>query len=219
MPWFKVDDELHDHRKARIAGTHAMGLWVLAGSWCGANPNDGFIPETVVIRWEPRKYRTLAQSLVDAGLWHPDTLDGEKGWRFHDWGDFQPTKAEIDAEKAAARARMKENRAKKKGVTTGDGSADVRPNTARTSAEGSPAVPGSRPVPTRTEPGGGARATTRPPATCHRHPLGTDEPCKPCGDARRTHDAWTPPTSPLPPPVAVRLAEIAALDTPLEESA
>lgn len=212
MPWFKVDDELHDHRKARIAGTHAMGLWVLAGSWCGANPNDGFIPETVVIRWEPRHYRKLAQALVDAGLWHPETLDGEKGWRFHDWGDFQPTKAEIDAEKAAARDRMKKRRAEAKGVTKPERSADVRANTSRTNAEGTPAVPGSRPVPDRTAPGGGARATTRPPATCHRHPHGTDEPCTACGDARRLHDAWTPPATPLPPTWAERQAEIAALD-------
>lgn len=27
MPWFKVDDRLHDHFKARQAGKAAMGVW------------------------------------------------------------------------------------------------------------------------------------------------------------------------------------------------
>jgi hypothetical protein len=206
VPWFKVDDELHDHRKARLAGAHAMGLWVLSGSWCGANPNDGFIPESVVIRWEPKAYRKLAARLVDAGLWSVDTLDGEAGWRFHDWGDFQPTKAEIDAEKAAARDRMRARRAKAKGV---DGSPDVRANTTTnttgTTDEGTPAVPGSRPVPARPVPIRGGRATSattdRPEPWCPRHPGGTDDPCGPCGVARKAALAWQPPT-PMPPSVA-----------------
>lgn len=45
---------------------------------------------------------------------------------------------------------------------------------------------------------GDARATTRPPRTCPAHPHGTTEPCRPCGDARKAHDAW----SALPPPAA-----------------
>ena len=43
--WFKVDDKLHDHRKARKAGKAAMGVWVLAGSWSMDNETDGFVPD------------------------------------------------------------------------------------------------------------------------------------------------------------------------------
>lgn len=30
MPWFKVDDKLHDHHKSRAAKAKAMGVWVMA---------------------------------------------------------------------------------------------------------------------------------------------------------------------------------------------
>jgi hypothetical protein len=82
MTWFKVDDKLHDHRKARAAGAAAMGVWVLAGSWAADNLTDGFVPATILPRWgRPRD----ATRLVEVGLWHADEQDGETGWRFHEW--------------------------------------------------------------------------------------------------------------------------------------
>lgn len=97
MTWFKVDDKLHDHRKARSAGKAAMGVWVLAGSWSADNLRDGFVPDTVLPRWGNRRD---AQRLVDVGLWHDDTDDGETGWRFHEWTERQPTRAETEAKRA-----------------------------------------------------------------------------------------------------------------------
>ncbi len=74
MPWFKVDDKLHDHRKARAAGATAMGVWVLAGSWAADNLTDGFVPASVLGRWgRPRE----ASRLVEVGLWFADEQDGE----------------------------------------------------------------------------------------------------------------------------------------------
>jgi hypothetical protein len=100
MPWFKVDDKLHDHRKARKAGATAMGVWVLAGSWAADGLTDGFVPADVLPRWgRPRD----AARLVDAGLWYPDEQDGEKGWRFHEWDERQPSRAET-LEKRATKA-------------------------------------------------------------------------------------------------------------------
>lgn len=87
MAWFKVDDKLHDHRKARLAGKSAMGVWVLAGSWCMSSETDGFVPESILSRWGTR--RDAAQ-LVKVGLWFADTDKGEYGWRFHDWLTYQP---------------------------------------------------------------------------------------------------------------------------------
>lgn len=87
ISWFKVDDKLHDHRKARQAGKAAMGVWVLAGSWAMASETDGFIPETVLARWGTAKD---ANALVSVGLWFADEQDGEAGWRFHDWLTYQP---------------------------------------------------------------------------------------------------------------------------------
>lgn len=34
----------------------------------------------------------------------------------------------------------------------------------------------------------------RPPRHCPKHPGGTDDPCRACGDARKAHDAWRKPT-------------------------
>lgn len=109
MPWFKVDDKLHDHRKARAAGKAAMGVWVLAGSWAGANLTDGFVPADVLSRWGTRRD---AEALVRVGLWLVDEQDGEPGWRFHGWSDYQPTRAQKEAEREArAEAGAKGGRA------------------------------------------------------------------------------------------------------------
>lgn len=97
MPWFKVDDKLHDHRKVRKAGKASMGVWVLAGSWSMDNLTDGFIPEHVLLRWGTR---ADAGRLVAAGLWYVDEYEGERGWRFHDWTRFQPSAAVTAATKA-----------------------------------------------------------------------------------------------------------------------
>lgn len=108
MPWFKVDDKLHDHRKTRKAGVAAMGLWALAGSWCSDNLTDGFVPRDILVRWEPRGAGKLAAKLVEADLWHADTVDGEDGWRFRNWSEFQPTRAEVEAQRGwqATRAAL-----------------------------------------------------------------------------------------------------------------
>jgi hypothetical protein len=97
VTWFKVDDKLHDHRKTRTAGKAAMGVWVLAGSWSADHLTDGFIPANVLSRWGTR---ADANRLVAAGLWHVDEHEGEKGWRFHQWDELQPTRAQKLAERA-----------------------------------------------------------------------------------------------------------------------
>lgn len=87
MSWFKIDDKLHDHRKARKAGKAAMGVWALAGSWCMANGSDGFVPSSVLSRWGTKKD---ALRLVESQLWSESSRNGEDGWQFHDWLKYQP---------------------------------------------------------------------------------------------------------------------------------
>jgi len=98
VTWFKVDDKLHDHRKARAAKKAAMGVWVLAGSWAADNLTDGFVPVSVLSRWGTR---ADAERLVEVGLWHPDEQDGEAGWRFHEWEGRQPSRAQVEARREA----------------------------------------------------------------------------------------------------------------------
>jgi hypothetical protein len=104
VPWFKVDDKLHDHRKPRKAQKAAMGVWTLAGSWCADNTTDGFVPASVLTRWGNRGD---ARRLVEAGLWHPAEQDGEKGWLFHDWSEYQPTKEQVAERRKANTDRIK----------------------------------------------------------------------------------------------------------------
>lgn len=101
MTWFRVDDQLHEHRKARKAGKAAMGVWVLAGSWSMDNETDGFVPEEVLARWGTG---SDVAKLVAANLWSPETFQGEKGWRFHDWSFFQPSAAVTAAKRAKEHA-------------------------------------------------------------------------------------------------------------------
>jgi hypothetical protein len=82
----------------------------------------------------------MAEELVRAGLW--DIAEG--GWMFRDWVDYQPTKAEVEAERDAARERMKRVRAKKKGVS---GSEEVQPNNTRTFGGTSEEVRVTPPIP------------------------------------------------------------------------
>lgn len=112
MTWFKVDDTFHSNRKVMslMDEPEALGLWVIAGSWCGSNLTNGFVPDYALARLLPDAVK-LAQKLVTAGLW--TRVRG--GHRFHDWDHYQLTAEEILEERAAARERMRRLRARRRG--------------------------------------------------------------------------------------------------------
>lgn len=100
MAWFKTDDQLPDHHKARkVRKSHPVkrrdaspfGLWVLAGAWS----NDGFVPLEILEDWDDDAFE-VAERLVGAGLWHPTVREGEPGYVFHDWHDQNPAKGDND---------------------------------------------------------------------------------------------------------------------------
>lgn len=156
MPWFKVDDKHHDHRKTRRAlrggkkrrDAAAIGLWSLAGSWSADNLMDGFVPTDELLRWDDDG-EALAARLVEAEFWEPSERDGERGFQFINWDEHQPTKAEVEAKREAARERMRAVRAK-----GGRGSGEVRANEQVNNAGSSRDVRStpSRPVPSRPDP-------------------------------------------------------------------
>lgn len=114
MPWFKVDDTLHGHPKARRAGLPALGLWTVAGSYSMSYKTDGFIPDWFVQSWP--NGRKLAQQLVEADLWDIADTDehGSAGWVAHDWDDYQPTAEEIEQDREANRERQKQWRQRRR---------------------------------------------------------------------------------------------------------
>jgi hypothetical protein len=109
MPWFKVDDSFHSHPKVLAAAPAALGLWVVAGSWSGANLSDGFVPDHVLPRLLPDA-ESLARQLVAAGLWKR----ARGGYRFHDWAEFNPKRTDVEVERKAARERMRNLRSARK---------------------------------------------------------------------------------------------------------
>ena len=75
--------------------------------------------------------RDAAVELANAGLWDQCS----DGWRFHDWAEYQPTREQVLAERAAATERKRRSREKSRRDADGtDGGSHPSP---------------SRPVPTR----------------------------------------------------------------------
>src|SRR5690606_38820441 len=112
MVWFKVDDNFAFHPKTLGATNSAIGLWVRAGSWCGANLTEGRLPSDLISTLGGLKRD--ARKLVEVGLW--DEVEG--GYQFRNWAEFQPTKAQVDAEREANRARQAEYRARQRNAVT-----------------------------------------------------------------------------------------------------
>lgn len=108
MTWFKVDDTLAGHPKARKAGLPAMGLWTVAGSWASQQLTDGFVPGWYVETWP--QGRKLAARLVDARLWNVGEHDGEPGWWFHEWEHANPLREQVLRDREAARLRQQRRR-------------------------------------------------------------------------------------------------------------
>lgn len=139
MAWFKTDDKFHDHRKTRRAirsgkkrrDAAAIGLWLLAGTWSADHLRDGFVPADELDRWDDDG-EALAERLVAAGFWeHGTDDDGEAGYRFLKWPEYQPTKAELEVKRDQARERMRRHREARRDPPDGD--ADVRANSERSS--------------------------------------------------------------------------------------
>lgn len=136
MPWFRVDDTLSSHPKARQAGLPAMGLWALAGSYAAQYLTEGFVPEWYVLSWPSGKKHAAA--LVGAGLW----LVTDGGWMFHQWDERQPSKEQVEADRMKTRERVAKWRAGKPKPVTTVVSNGVTPSVTNGVSTPSPALPG-----------------------------------------------------------------------------
>lgn len=113
---------------------------------CYANRHltDGELPANIVARFMPTvcydpetgeeiTWRDVADRLVEIGIWHKT----ESGYVIHDYLKYQPSKADVEAERAAARERMARIRSKRK-ANQSRSSDDVRTNTGRSSPSPNP---------------------------------------------------------------------------------
>lgn len=127
MPWLKVDDGFAAHPKVErlrratrgddLAFASAITTWTMMAADCAGRSTDGeftaeraervvLLPSAVV-----RRALDLLAEVVLLERGH----DGET-WRFHDWSDYQPTKADRDAERRANAARQKAWRDRQRAV-------------------------------------------------------------------------------------------------------
>lgn len=136
MTWFKVDDSFHSHPKVLATEPAALGLWVVAGSWCGDNLSDGFVPLHVLPRLFPGA-ATLAEALVTAGLWKRK----RGGYQFHEWTDWQPTKERVLRERKANAERQAKFREEEKKRKSGTDSSRRYSRVSNTVSNGTPTRP------------------------------------------------------------------------------
>jgi hypothetical protein len=177
----------------------AVGLWELAGTWCcdniETNLADGFVPKAFVDQEDP-KHRH-AKRLVDVGLWEVAEVDGEPGYLFHDWADYNTTREAVLAERETWRAKKAAQRKAK--PSTGRVSPRDTPETPNGNpTESPPRFPDPFPFPIpsggsvgREGPAGSRARDEPPPPRCPRHiEQPTDQPCRACGDARKALERW-----------------------------
>ena len=116
MAWYKVDDRLPTSRKLmripRRDRPAAIGIWTLAGAWSMHEMTDGFVPAYAIEEWGGDE--THADALVTAGMWERDERDGDSGYQFVNWDEYQPTKADVEARRERDRER-KRNQPRDKG--------------------------------------------------------------------------------------------------------
>lgn len=146
MPWVRLDDSFADHPKIERAGPLAAWLHVAALCYCARQLTDGRIPQAKALRLtdipQPEEH---VSALLRVGLWIEDGDD----YVLHDYLDYQPSRADVEAERSAARERMAKKRRRQDG-TFARTSGEVRPNNSRSSPEVRP--PRSSPTPSRPDP-------------------------------------------------------------------
>ena len=108
MSWFKVDDSFPQHRKVlRIPRKHRMaciGLWMSGAAWCSRHLSDGWLDKFLIE--ELGGSDDLAALLIEVGLW----IDKGDHVLFHDWSDYQTTRAQVDEKKEKDAERKRKSR-------------------------------------------------------------------------------------------------------------
>jgi hypothetical protein len=104
MAWVRLDDQFPDHPKVAGLSNDALCLHITAMCWTAKQQTDGKLPSRLLSRlaWRCQDPAMASHELVEAGVWEVDDVDG---WNIHDYGEYNPTKAnaeEISAKRSEA---------------------------------------------------------------------------------------------------------------------
>lgn len=124
--WAKISDDFFRHPRTVAAGRDARDLFLVSLTHCNEHLTDGFVAAGYLRRLaadaEIDDARAAADRLVAVGYW--EECDG--GWMVHDFLDYNPSRAEVlaEREKAAVRKERWKNGARnavRNGVPNGEG--------------------------------------------------------------------------------------------------
>lgn len=187
-----MDDSYPEHPKVDHVGPLAAWLNVCAWAYCARNLTDGFVPAERVPRLaDVPKPTQLVDRLVKAKLW--EVVPG--GYMVHDYLEYNPSREQVMAERAATARRVADYRARTTGNSAGNG---VTPPVTNTVSNG-----GSTPVsngvstaaPLTPRPGSGPTGRSPVPLPVPPQGRGPDEaPPRAAPDQERAE----PPSSATP---------------------
>lgn len=164
MAWVRLDDHFDENTKLQAAGPLGVALWTCSLAYCNRNLTDGFIPKSKAhtlldfdglamvdgMHGEDITGAMIAKKLVDVGLY--EVVEG--GYIVHDYLDYQPSKAEIEAQRQhvseerskAGQAGAKSRWDGKNGKAIANGLANDMPNACQ--SDGPKPNPNPKPNPT-----------------------------------------------------------------------
>jgi hypothetical protein len=97
MTWLRLDDGFAEHPKVLVLSDKAFRLHVRAMCYCARHLTDGILPPAFC----PRS-RSMSD-LLAAGVWE----EGESGYLIHDFLAYNPSKEQVETERAATADRVK----------------------------------------------------------------------------------------------------------------
>jgi hypothetical protein len=117
--WFRVDDTFLGHPKAVGLSNDALATWTRAGDWCAWQLTDGAFERGQLREFagDAADPEAVAADLLRRRLWEPGAEDGLV--QFHDWGDWNPTRAQVLAKRKADAERRRRWLAGRRDPATG----------------------------------------------------------------------------------------------------
>lgn len=125
MAWARLDDMFPWSRKVRRLSDAAFRLHVTGIVACARDLTDGIVTPDDLDEYPPMRgiEKRLAE-LVSRDQWHERGHGCEGcaqppvgGWVIHDYLDYNPSKSDVEAERAAARDRQRRRRLARAGVS------------------------------------------------------------------------------------------------------
>lgn len=96
MSWVRLDDGVYDHPKLLALPRGTRWVWVAGLAYSSRYRQDGLLPAGALRHLEGTVRD--AGALVAAGLWLPEG----RGWRIHDYSDYQPVNGELSRKRSEA---------------------------------------------------------------------------------------------------------------------